>query len=168
MRKTLKFLIAICCVMLLNSCASLQPVIVTHHTPLNDYRYVYITPTVSLTSGTGSVYGGNYRVYGSSVSKSVNPSDIIAGYMMKKGYIQISEIKPELASQTLIVNYGETGRRYIWGGLLGYTIEVTLQFLSAQTHEVVCTSTAEGIGSTEADDIRIAINRALDEVFSLK
>jgi hypothetical protein len=30
---------------------------------------------------------------------------------------------------------------------------------------VVCTSTAEGMGETEADDIRIAIKRALTEVF---
>lgn len=105
-------------------------------------------------------------MYGSSVSKSVNPSDIIAGYLIRKGYIQITQIKPEQASQTLIINYGETGRRNIWGGLLGYTIEITFQFISAQTHEVVCTSTAEGVGSTEADDIRIAINRALEEVFN--
>ena len=51
---------------------------------------------------------------------------------------------------------------------LGYTIKITLQFLTAKTHEVVCTSTAEGQGSTETDDIRIAINRALDEVFPSK
>lgn len=164
--KSFKFLSIICCLFLLSSCASLQPAIATKHTPLDGYRYVYITPTSGLTSSTGSVYGGNYGVYGSSVSKSVNPSDIIAGYMMRKGYVQVPEIKPELASQTLIINYGETGRRDIWGGLLGYTIQVTLQFLSAQTHDVVCTSTAEGMGSTEADDIRIAINRALDELFN--
>ena len=88
--------------------------------------------------------------------------------MMRLGYIQVPEIKPELASQTLIVNYGETGRRNILGGLLGYTIEITLQFLSAQTLDIVCTSTAEGMGSTEADDIRIAINRALEHVFTTK
>ena len=161
--KSFKFLSVICCILFLSSCASLQPAIVTRHTPLDGYRYVYITPTTGLTSGSGGVYGGNYGVYGSSVNKSVNPSDIIAGYMMRKGYVQVPEIKPELASQTLIINYGETGRRDIWGGLL---IEITLQFLSAQSHEVVCTSTAEGMGETEADDIRIAINRALDELFN--
>lgn len=164
--KSFKFLSVICCILFLSGCASLQPAIATRHTPLDGYRYVYISPTTSLTSGSGGVYGGKYGVYGSSVNKSVNPSDIIAGYMMRKGYVQVPEIKPELASQTLIINYGETGRRDIWGGLLGYTIQVTLQFLSAQTHDVVCTSTAEGMGSTEADDIRIAINRALDELFN--
>lgn len=164
--KSFKFLSVICCILFLSSCASLQPAIVNRHTSLDGYRYVYITPTTGLISGSGGVYGGNYGVYGSSVNKSVNPSDIIAGYMMRKGYVQVPEIKPELASQTLIINYGETGRRDIWSGLLGYTIQVTLQFLSAQTHDVVCTSTAEGMGETEADDIRIAINRALDELFN--
>jgi hypothetical protein len=56
------------------------------------------------------VYGGNYGVYGASVSKSINPSDVIAGYMIRYGFVQVPEIKPELASQTLIINYGETGR----------------------------------------------------------
>jgi hypothetical protein len=161
--KSIKLLSVICCILFFSSCASLQPAIVTQHAPLSGYRYVYITPTMGVTSGTGSVYGGNYGVYGSSVSKSINPSDVIAGYMIRHGFVQVPEIKPELASQTLIINYGETGRRSV---LWGYTIEITLQFLSAQSHEVVCTSTAEGMGETEADDIRIAINRALDELFN--
>ena len=164
--KTIKILFAFCGAVLLNGCAAtLLPVSVTKNSGLSEYKYVYITPTTGLTSGSGGVYGGNYGVYGSSVNKSVNPSDIIAGYMMQKGYVQVPKIKPELASQTLIINYGETGRRSVFWG---YTIEITLQFLSAQSHEVVCTSTAEGMGETEADDIRIAINRALDEVFPSK
>lgn len=141
----------------------MQPAVVTRHTPLDGYRYVYITPTSGLSSSSGGVYGGTYGVYGSTQSKSVNPSDIIAGHMIRKGFVQVPKIKPELASQTLIVNYGESGRRNVF---LGYTIEITLQFLSAHNHEVVCISTAEGMGSTEADDIRIAINRALEEVFN--
>ena len=164
--KIIKILFAFCGAVLLNGCvATLLPVSVTKNSGLSEYKYVYITPTTGLTSGSGGVYGGNYGVYGSSVNKSVNPSDIIAGYMMRKGYVQVPEIKPEFASQTLIINYGETGRRSVFWG---YTIEITLQFLSAQSHEVVCTSTAEGMGETEADDIRIAINRALDEVFPSK
>ncbi len=161
--KSFKFLSVICCILFFYSCASLQPAVVSRHIPLDGYRYVYITSTTSLTSGSGGVYGGNNGVYGSSVNKSVNPSDIIAGYMMRKGYVQVPEITPELAPQTLIINYGETGRRSVFWG---YTIEITLQFLSAQSHEVVCTSTAEGFGETEADDIRIAINRALAEIFN--
>lgn len=71
------------------------------------------------------------------------------------------EIKPELIDQTLIVNYGESGKRNIAGGLGGYTIEVTIQFISAKTHTLMSSCTAEGQGETEADDIRKAINRCL-------
>ena len=50
---------------------------------------------------------------------------------------------------------------------LGYAIEVTIQFSSANTHAVVCTVTGEGYGDTEADDIRLAITRCLDTVFGV-
>lgn len=146
------------------SCASLKPVIVNQHSQLDGYKYVYITPTSSLTSSSGSVSNGN----GSTISRSVNPSDTISGYLIKNGYVITPQIEPELASKTLIINYGQSGRRNICGGWFGYTTEITLQFLSADTYEVVCTSTAEGQGTTEADDIRIAIIRALDEVLSPK
>ena len=88
--KTIKILFAFCGAVLLNGCAAtLLPVSVTKNSGLSEYKYVYITPTTGLTSGSGGVYGGNYGVYGSSVNKSVNPSDIIAGYMMQKGYVQV-------------------------------------------------------------------------------
>lgn len=156
--KIFKFISFICCLLFFSSCSILQPVIVNHRSPIENYRYFYITQTSGITSGSGSVYGG----YGSVTNKSINPSDIISGYMIKNGFVRVPEIKPELAAQTLIINYGETGRRKVFWG---YTIEITLQFLSAQTHEIVCGATAEGMGSTEADDIRIAINRALTEIF---
>ena len=73
------------------------------------------------------------------------------------------EVKNDLADKTMIINYGETGRRST--GLGGYTIEVTIQVLSAKTSEVICVVTGEGQGETEADDIRIAINRCLEEMY---
>ena len=51
---------------------------------------------------------------------------------------------------------------------LGYTIEVTIQFSSAKTNEMICSCTAEGQGETEADDIRQAIRRALTSLFPEK
>ncbi|MBE6174323.1 MAG: hypothetical protein E7147_02105 [Rikenellaceae bacterium] len=160
--KLFKAILIFCSATILSSCSvQLQPVTIARHFPLEDYTYVYITPTSGLTSNRGSVYKGT----GSTYSVSANPSEIIAGSIFKRGLIQVPEIKPELASKTLIVNYGESGRRTVW---CGYTVEVTLQFLSAETHQVLCTATAEGFGSTEADDIRIAINRALSEIFPIK
>lgn len=164
--KPMKLFSVICCILLFSNCGSikLMPVSLNQNSSLTGYQYVYITPTASVTSNTGSVYNG----VGSMTSKNANPSAIIAGYMFKKGFSQLPTINPELASQTLIVNYGESNRTAIWWGLLGYKIEITLQFLSAETNEVVCTATAEGFGETEADDIRQAINRALNEIFAVK
>ncbi len=73
------------------------------------------------------------------------------------------ELKEGNLDKTFVITYGETGRRQInW---LAYSIEVTLQFIAADTHEVLCISTAEGCGETESDDVRLAINRAIEAVF---
>ena len=81
---------------------------------------------------------------------------------MKHGFIIVPEIKPDEAKETIVVNYAETGRRNL---NLGYTIEITIQILSANDNLLLCTGTAEGQGETEADDIRIAITRCLAEIF---
>lgn len=145
------------------SCVTLQPVRVTRNASLDNYTYFYITPTETKTGSTGGVYGNGYGVYGSSTSKSTNPVDIISGYLIKRGMVRLPEVKNDLADRTIIINYGETGRRST--GLGGYTIEITLQILSAKTSEVICVVSGEGQGETEADDIRIAINRCLDELY---
>ena len=147
---------------LFSSCGSLKAPIIQQNEPVSSYEYFYIMPTSELTSGSGGVYGGKYGVYGGSSTKTINPSDVISGTMLKHGFIRLPELNPQLLSKTLIINYGESGRRSLG---LGYSIEVTIQFLSAQTNSVVCVCTAEGQGSTEADDIRIAINRALEPLF---
>jgi len=139
-------------------CATLQPATSVQNASLDSYKYFYITPTNSLTSNSGVTIGGQYY----SSSETVNPSDVITGILTKDGLIRLPEIKPELSDETLIINYGESGRRNT--GLGGYTIEVTTQFVSAKTNSLICSCTAEGQGSTEAEDIRQAINRCLNEV----
>ena len=118
----------------MSSCALKKPITV-RNAPIETYHYAYIPPTQQLTSG--GTYGGQYGVYG--VTKSVNPADIIAGALIKQGFVILPEVKQELAAETLIVNFSQSGRRNIWGGLWGYTLEVTIQFISAQTHQVICT-----------------------------
>ena len=151
------------CILMLGACAPLRVPVIVKNAPVETFKYAYISPTKELISSTGSTFGGQYGVYGSSTTKSVNPGDIISGALIQKGYIVLPEIKSELAEETLIVNYGESGRR---NRGFGYTIEVTIQFISASTNELVCSCTAEGQGSTEADDIRQAIKRALDGLFA--
>ncbi|MBP5677328.1 MAG: hypothetical protein J6W88_02380 [Bacteroidales bacterium] len=158
-----KIIIITLMTLLFASCVSLQPVSVTRNSSLDQYTYFYITPTETKAGSSGGVYGTGYGIYGLSISKSTNPADIISGYLIKRGLIRLPEIKEELADRTMIINYGESGRRNI--SLAGYTIEITLQILSAKTNEVICVLTGEGIGDTEADGIRIAINRCLDEIY---
>ncbi len=139
-------------------CSSLRPTTSIKNVSIESYKYIYITPTNSLTSSSGATINGQYY----SSSKTVNPSDVITGILSKKGLIRLPELKAELTEETLIVNYGESGKRNT--GLGGYTIEVTIQFISAKTNSLVCACTAEGQGSTEADDIRQAITRCLNEL----
>ena len=148
--------------LLFASCVELQPVCVTRYNTLDQYTYFYITPTGTKTSSSGGVFSNGFGVYGLSQTKSTNPADIISGFMIKKGLIQLPELNNELAEKTIIINYGETGRRNTG---FGYTIEITLQILSAKTNEIICIVTGEGQGETEADDIRIAINRCLEELY---
>ena len=109
---TLKRLtLAICIILLMNACAPLRAPVVVKNSPIEKFKYAYISPTKELTSSTGSTYGGQYGIYGSSTTKSVNPSDVIAGILIQKGYVILPELNPELAKETLIVNYGESGRR---------------------------------------------------------
>ena len=130
--------------------------------PINNYKYFFITPTTEVTSSYGGISGNNYGVFGSSMTQSFNPSDVISGILLKQGYARLPELNNELLEKTLIVNYGESGRRVV---RRGYTTEITIQFLSAKTHSIVCVCTAEGYGLTEADDIKIAVNRALEQLF---
>lgn len=146
---------------LLGGCSFLRPpVIKTYGDSINNYKYFYISPTGDYTSSSG-VYGNQYGVYGGT-TKSINPATLISGILFKNGFIQVNEVNPSNAKETMIVNFGETGRRNV---NLGYSIEVTIQFISAYTQRPICTCTAEGQGETEADDVREAIQRALKPLF---
>ena len=157
--KVIKFLAFLISIIWVSSCAPLKPAAIIKNDSIENYKYVFISPTNSLTSSSGSTYGGQYY----SSSKSVNPADVITGILTKEGLVRLPELKKELTDKTLIVNYGESGRR---NRGLGYTIEVTIQFVSAKSNTLTCSCTAEGQGETEADDIRQAITRCLSSLLS--
>lgn len=143
----------------LNACAVLNPVQEKRMGNISAFAYAYINPSQTVNSDVkGAVFnGGNGYAYG--YSQSVNPGDIISGILIKKGFIIVSKIAD--ADKTLIVSYGESGKRIILGGLGGYTLEVSIQMVDAATLEPVFMCTAEGQGYTEADDIREAVGRCL-------
>lgn len=158
--KICRFLTCLVSLVLFMGCAPLKPATTIVNDSIEKYKYVYISQTKSLTSGSGASINGQYY----STSKSVNPRDIITGILAKKGFILVPELKDGLASETLIVNYGESGRRNT--GLGSYTIEVTIQFISSESSSLIFSCTAEGRGETEADDIRQAITRCLNSLMN--
>lgn len=147
-------------IVVVSSCAPLKPVTSIKNDSIGAYKYIFITQTSSLTSSSGTSINGQYY----STSKSVNPRDVISGILAKNGFVLIPELKNELDKETLIVNYGESGRRNT--GLGSYTTEVTIQFISAESSSLIRSCTAEGRGETEADDIREAITRCLNNLLS--
>jgi len=159
--KTFRFLTFILASILVNSCVILKAPITTKYESIEKYKYIFISPTGSLTSASGFSHGGQHY----SAIKSVNPYDVVAGILAKEGFVILPELRPELIDETLIVNYGESGKRSVAGGL-GNTIEVTIQFISAKSYTLISSCTAEGKGDTEADEIRKAITRCLSALFS--
>lgn len=107
--KRLLFIVATACI--LTGCGVLNVPTADVKGNVYKYNYVYVIPTSGVTSSSG-VYGNQYGVYGGS-TKTVNPSEVISGYLMKKGYTTLPSVDPNLAENTMIVSYGYTGRRQL-------------------------------------------------------
>ncbi len=143
-------------------CSCSVPVAPNHikNGSVRDYTYAYIIPTSTITSSQQMAFGNSYVA---GPSSSVNPSEVIAGYLMKEGYSVLPSINPELADKTLVASFGYVGRRGF--GFDSYATIIIVQFRDARTHELVESCEAEGVGQTEADDYLIAIKTALNVIF---
>src|SRR5687768_7593843 len=93
--------------LIISGCSSLKPATVTKNGEIRSYKFIYISPTNSLTSSSGASVSGQYF----SSSKTVNPTDVITGILTKEDFIRLPELKQDFTDQTLIVNYGESGGR---------------------------------------------------------
>lgn len=163
--KALKGLIA--CVLLFGfaSCGGLQPVQVSVQPNFYKYRYVYVMPTGSVTASSG-VYSTSSGYVSGGVTRSVNPTDIITGYLMRKGMNILPALDQNKLSETMVVSYGEAGRRNMGFLFLDVATGIVIQFRDAATNDLVASAQAEDSGYTEADNVRYAIERALDAIFS--
>ena len=146
----------------LSSCVSLKRPTATFYSPFQGYKYIYIAPTTEKHSVEGGLYGGPNGIYGITTSSSINPSDLISGHFLKKGYIRVQEITPENADKTIIVNYGEDNNGELF---LSKRIGVIIQMISADKNEIICICTGEAEGLTDAEAITKAINLAMNEFF---
>ena len=156
----INFCLALLVALLFSCSPKLLPTKVERIAGLDGYLYAIVPTTGTKNSTLTSIYNG----YGGSTSQSANPRDIIAGALLKKGYIILPEVNNEYIDKTFVVNYGESGKRKT--GLGGYTLEVTISFVSAKNYKALCSCVAEGQGSTEADDIRIAITWCLGSLLN--
>ena len=148
---------------LFSGCTALMPTTVTLNFPINEYKYVYITPTSEKNSVEGATIGGYYGIYGATTTHSVNPMDIISGYFINNGYIRVPDVKPENADKTIIVNYGEVKSGYYID--LYHGISIVVQMISASNNEVLCVCNGEGKGNTDAEAVNNAIDRCMEEFF---
>ena len=147
-----------------SGCAILKEPEITKRGEIHEYSFVVLPESENLASSSGGIFGNQYGVYGSTASKEINPSNVIEGILLKRGLISTDTVPSENRDKTLIVKYGESGRRDVAGGLGGYTLEVTIAIVAAETNEIIYSCVAEGQGSTEVDDIREAIHRCLSGI----
>jgi hypothetical protein len=163
MKKTHSLLLCFVGTLLLSSCLSIAPTSISRMGSLDGYKYFYVTPTSEHSSVTGNTYGNKGNVYGSTRSSSVNPADQIASYMMNRGYVRVPEVKAKDAKQTLVINYGDGNYRE--GFFEDRAIEVTIQILNGETNELLCLCRADAKASNEANAIRLALDKGLNEIF---
>lgn len=118
---------------LLASCSLLlKKPSVKKYAPLEAYKYVLIGNEKSVMRGYDYAY-----------SQRDDLQEILQGELMKRGFIILQEFRPELSSRTLLVNYAVSNKRDLSPS--DYAIEVTLQFVSASSHNLVAVATAEGL-----------------------
>ena len=158
MRKLFIFLAA---TISLWGCSTLKAPQTTIGADIRNYPYAYIIPTSGVTSSSG-VFGNQYGVYGGA-TKTINPSEVIAGHLMQRGYTILPELSPDLAEKTLIVSYGYIGRRQL--SAFSYASSIIIQMREAKTHKMVAVCEAEGCGADETDDILQAITTALNNIY---
>ena len=151
-----KFFCLIIVVDILASCSLTRSLPTTTITKdLTQYNFVYVVPTSAVTSGILIE------------TNTVNPSEMITGYLMKKGYSSIPSIDAELKSRTLVVTYGNTSSTSFSHSFVARK-GVIIQFRDAETHELIATSEAEGASlNTETEALIQAINSALNSIFDM-
>ena len=148
------------------ACSSLKPTTCSVQPTFYKYRYVYIMPTGSVTGSTGvyTSYVDN-RVYGGK-TRTANPADLMSGILMQKGFTILPQLDQNKLAETLVLSYGETGQRDVGFLWLSTSTSIIIQFRDAQTNDLIASAEAEDVGSTEADNVRYAIQKALDAIFA--
>ena len=164
MKKILFFFIALAA----TACSALKPTTCSVQPNFYKYRYVYIMPTGSVTGSTEvHTYKLDNTTYvGGGVTKTTNPADLMSGYLMQKGLTILPQLDEAKKAETLVLSYGETDHRDVGFLWLSTSTGIIIQFRDAQTNDLIASAEAEDYGSTEADNVRYALRKALDAIFA--
>jgi hypothetical protein len=146
---------------LLTGCASVIP--------SSDIKPPQIDSRHSVTNYAMAIIQGGEKVNSTLVTesigytKSTDPASLISGVLLKNGVSRVYSAPDKNQDKLLLVTWGISGTRKI--GMLGaYSQEVSILIRQADNLEIVYKCTAEGIGSTEADDIREAVFSCLSGI----
>ncbi|MBL4911329.1 MAG: hypothetical protein JKX78_15130 [Alteromonadaceae bacterium] len=136
----------------INPSGDILPPEINSYIPIDNYSFVLINESETVNSAVANESGGYTR--------TVDPDEAIAGVLLKMGVIRIYETPDTNLDKVALVSYGVSGTRNI--GLMGaYSQEVTIVIREVNSTNLIYQCSAEGIGSTEADDIRNAISSCL-------
>lgn len=127
----------------------------TINAPIDGYKYVFIpnsNPVVTAKDDTDLWTKEHYTSI-----ESAYPYEIIASECMKRGYVILHELKPELEGQTMIVNHAIGSRK----SRLGYLPDITIQMISAKTNELLRSATAWSIWGSTAVIIKDSTYKAM-------
>lgn len=128
---------------------------------LDSYTYAYVVPSGSSASASTGVAVGHVYAGTSAIS---NPSDIISGYLMKKGYTIVPEVKPEHAKNTMVVTYGQVASSMTWAA----EHTCMIQMLDAESQELIAYCEANGTSiETMSEALQKAIYNALNSIFKV-
>ncbi|MDT8383601.1 MAG: hypothetical protein RRB22_04230 [Gammaproteobacteria bacterium] len=141
-------------VILLTGCASIAPSadikpphFESRHS-VSNFAFAIIQDGETINSALITQSGG--------YTKSTDPASLISGVLLKMGVTRLFKVPDGNKDKLLLVTWGISGTRKI--GMLGaYSQEITILMRKADNLDIVYKCTAEGIGSTEADDIREAV-----------
>lgn len=165
--------------LLFSACATRTPVKYEAHKDLEGYKYAIISQNSTLNSG--SVYYGVNTPYGTTlgaaVSENFNPSDMIVGMLMDRGFVIVDSAQNE---GTLLIKYGQSTKRVPIGTYkvfgtdsqiqtkYGTTLSTSIQMSDAHTQEVVFECQAQGQSANAATQLQKAINLCFEKFFVLK
>ena len=157
----MKKYISVLLMLLLTGCASINPSSVIKP-PQIDSRKAVSNYAMAIIQDGQKI---NSALVTESVgyTKSTDPASLIAGVLLKNGVARIFKVPEANKDKLLLVTWGISGARKI--GMLGaYSQEVSILMRRADNLDIVYKCTAEGIGSTDADDIREAVFSCLSGI----